>query len=70
MSRRLRLTPDDREAWATYLAANARAAEQYEALPTALRRWVMTRACRWCGVQTYAHDCVCRVCRAKERWAA
>ena len=62
MSHRLRLTPADRAVWATYLAANARAAEQYEALPIATRRWVMTRACG-CGVQTYDRDGVCRMCR-------
>ena len=63
----MRLTPADLEAWAAYLAANARAAEQYDALPIATRRWVMTHACQWCSEQTYAPDCVCRGCRAKER---
>lgn len=63
-------SPDFIEAWRTYQAANARAAEQYEALPTANRRWLMTHPCQRCAGQTYDPERMCRACRGVERWSA
>lgn len=65
-TRRLRLTDANREAWAEFQRANARAAEQYEHLPIAHWTHGTTRRCRDCGGWTYDHAGVCWACRGRE----
>lgn len=63
-SRRLRLTPDDRAAWARYEAASKAAAEQYEAIPTSLHHAGFTASCvGGCGKTTSNPGGKCRDCR-------
>ena len=57
----LHLTPTDRDSWAAYEAANARAADMYEAIPTSHRRGGLIPRCA-CGAVSLAS--LCRVCRA------
>ena len=64
------MPPELEAAWAAYEAANARAAEQYAALPISTRRWLMTHPCQRCAEQTYDPERVCWACRAVERWAS
>ena len=59
----MRLTPADHTAWATYLAANARAAEQYVAMPISYNQAGPASDCLTCGARTKARDGACRACR-------
>jgi hypothetical protein len=57
------LTPEFIEAWRAYQAANARAADMYEALPVAFNRGAPLHRCA-CGTQT-AND-RCRWCQRRK----
>jgi hypothetical protein len=66
--RRLRLTDEDVEAWRQYERANARAAEQFEALP--ISYWAHhpgVRRCRGCPGWTYDPNGICWACRGLEQ---
>jgi hypothetical protein len=63
----LRLTDADRAAWATYEAANARAAEQYKTLPIAHNFASVSHACDRCAEPTKALGRFCGPCRSARR---
>jgi hypothetical protein len=58
------LTPAFIEAWRAYQAANARAADMYEAIPVAHRR--DGSAIPRCDCGTVALSGLCRVCRKEK----
>jgi hypothetical protein len=58
----MRLTAADRAAWAAYERANARAVDQYEAVPLVARTNGRVSKCPKCRCDVAAHG-LCRWCR-------
>lgn len=62
--RPLPLTDADREVWAEYQRAGARATDQYEALPISHRFYGRIAKCQKCRCDVPEHG-LCRMCRRR-----